>query len=426
MNKNETLRLLLKYHGKGARYAYYPPLSLWSQNQPFSWEQTLEENYCPRQGLDLYIHIPYCRKLCTFCGCNIKITSFQEEEVPYIEQLIQEWDLKKKILQPIKLSSLTIGGGSPNFLSPLIFKKLLASLFTEVQLSPKFRFSLELDPRYLKKNWLEPLKEHPFPASSLFFSLGVQDFNERVLTNVNRYQTEKEIILACDLIRENFPDSEIGIDLIYGLPHQKINQIDQWSKPLKKILPDQIAFYPLAQVPWQESAQKAFGDFTLHSQEDKYQLLLAGHEIFTALNFLHLGFGHYAKPQSTLGHTYTQGTLYRQVMGFSPLKGSIQLALGVSGLSVAGRTRWQNQRILDKYLHTKDLTQAERFHHQTEKEQNKEQGLHQIACRRMLPSNYSPHLKKQYQQEGIIGSDGMSLTETGKLLLKSLCQNYLC
>jgi oxygen-independent coproporphyrinogen-3 oxidase len=334
-----TLSLdLLHYHSSGNRFVYFPTTSNWNNEA----KEVSTKEFSKNENVNLYIHLPFCRELCTFCGCNIKISQKKEEHLEYIETVIKEFELKGG--NSAVLTTLTLGGGTPNILHPEA--KLLLKEFLRDNLSATLMDAhVELEPKTFSKEDYDYYKSIGINR----FSFGIQDFSEKICANVNRHQTPKEILNAFEILNN---DDCKGIDLIWGLPFQSKETVEEWRPFIEKVDPDWISFYPLAQVPWLKAYQNAYGDFSLPTKEEKIKIYVTGASLFEELGFIHFGFGHFIKKDGLLGPALKEKTLTRLVSGLYPNKVHKTLALGVGAISDFGDSLHQNFRILEKYKHT--------------------------------------------------------------------------
>lgn len=338
------------------RYTLFPSPKIWTMDSAIvkNWPSLLNKKLNEDPVFDLYIHIPFCKKLCTFCGCNIKVTKDQTAEKEYIDAIILEFErVKKQIPSHAMISSLCLGGGTPNFISAIELERLFNSLFNDLKISPNFDGVIEADPRYLTKDQTKVLKKFNFKR----IILGVQDFNQKVLKNVNREQTFEDVSRAIDLCRE-FDFENITLEFIYGLALQTPKSIKETFQRLKPLLPELVAFYPLAEVPWQNSSQHAFGVQRSFSKIEKCELFLSGLEVLQSLGYIYLGLGYFLSPKSNLMRAYNQNSLSRGINGPKTHKNKTLIGLGASAISYCDEGIIQNEKILDKYLYAlkKDKT----------------------------------------------------------------------
>lgn len=434
MNKLSLKNLLLKYHCRGGRYSLFPQRQNWKNNQNYhDWIASLEKNYNEDEGVDLYIHIPFCESLCTFCGCNIAITKNHQVEIEYIDLLLKEWKSYTDAFPKIKISSVYLGGGTPNFLQPKSLDKLLNGLKSYKQ---GFTATIEADPRHLKEAQLEVLKDFNFKR----ISFGVQDFNEMILDNLNRPQTFMQVQEATLLARE-FGIEEISYDLIYGLPMQTMDTMRETVGLLEKLKPDAVAFYPLATVPWQKQSQNALSIWQNQSISCRYDLYLEGNEVLGQLGFKNLGFGHYLGANGATADAFETGNLKRNIMGFTPSRSPQIIGLGASAISYSGNSFFQNDKILAKYSH--QISSSKRgtencSHLQSPFEKELMNFYEEFTCKssvsleKILPF-YSEEKKQElYQalqyfiddQLLVLSGEQIKLTHLGNHFIKNICQVF--
>lgn len=363
---------LNKYHSQGKRYTYFPPVSTWKEVSSVKLE------FEKSRAWSLYIHLPFCRELCTFCGCNIKITKDEEEQIRYVEALEAEFD-QLNFDPPTGPFTLIIGGGSPNALCLKALDKLHTFLKTKF---PEPSDSLcEIDPRSFNKTQAEIF----FDLGIKRFSFGVQDFNPDVLKNVNRNQTLDQLEKTSELLRKK---ASFGIDLLWGMPLQENDPFVQWQEGLQRIKPDWINYYPMASVPWLEQVQNAYGDFTLPSQERKYELYSEGHKIFEKNNFISIGMGHFLHQDSKLLREFLKGSIHRSVSGLFFNEQEQVLGLGVSSISRTPKRQWQNQKIIGQYLNkvAKSQSTVIKVHENREKDLKMSQYIKDVILERPVLS----------------------------------------
>jgi coproporphyrinogen III oxidase-like Fe-S oxidoreductase len=432
---------LLDFHSPGNRFAYYPQTKGWNNERLEDLEETLLNLPSELQKIGhghLYIHIPYCKSLCTFCGCNIKIDQNKEEHLTYIAALIKELELKDpKGLTRESIKALTFGGGSPNTLHPAALEKLI--LFLKGYFESLEEILVEVDPLTLSNEQVGLFNQLTRSPENLRFSMGVQDFSNEVCENVNRHQESQHIEKAFHLLK----DHDKGIDLIWGLPHQTRPHIDKWQSHLKKLAPDWINFYPLAKVPWLAPYQDAYGSFKLPSLKKKYELFEAGHNLIEELHYHHFAFGHYLKEGSNVAKALKDQCLFRSVSGIYQRPHLYSLGLGVGAISSFEGQLHQNDRILDKYkysiLEKKDVS-GERAHRLSGKEIHFNSVIDEALYRNQINVESLPQLPNDFNFEGPGGTKGeiwkshwfredlsnaqaLEISPKGRLFLKNILQN---
>lgn len=419
----------LKYHSPGNRYAYFPSTKSWQGGNSLLNVKAFKDLGLTSEGDygHLYIHLPFCRSLCTFCGCNIKISHYEEDHLSYVKALKKEAYLKEAKGLPLK--ALTFGGGSPNALHPAALKEL-TSLINDLRPSEtQWHDSLcEIDPKIFDREQFELLKGLGIKR----FSIGVQDFDQEICKNVNRHQTLEQLFHSKEILNGD----PFGIDLIFGLPKQEIHHIQAWEDPLKDLSPDWVSLYPLAPVPWLAPYQEAYGDFTLPGLEEKASLFQEAHKILIDCDYLHYGLGHYIKKDAFLSRSFMDKELFRSVSGLYPKKHDFTLSLGVGAISEFKNGFHQNERILEKYkvglLH-KDGIPTERHHHLTSKEITFLKNIRTITQTKSLNKDQwgflEKFLRESQNEEHLWNSQWIEekaedheISESGTLFLKNILQ----
>ena len=376
---------LLDFHSPGNRFSYYPLTSKWEEVK-----KTAPSLPSPStEGFGIYIHIPFCREICTYCGCNIKISNQKEEHLQYVKALSMEKKLRwDKINPPSDLLNITFGGGTPNFLNPKAKELLLEELGPLIGAQTSSG-QMEVDPRYFTREdaqWAFALKINRF-------NFGVQDFNSEILSNVNRRQSLDHLHRAKEAL---LPQQIMGMDLLWGLPKQDERSMKNWYSHLKTLAPDWIYFYPLAKVPWLESIQNAYGDFTLPDRERKYELYQWGVEIFESLGYRNQGMGHFVKKNGPLDQT-----LYRKVSGLFPQKTPYLMGLGVSAITEGPDFMAQNYKILDRYLFSllkKNELPLFKFHKKSQKEKQMNQLVEDIFSHHTIPELLKQRVPEEWRE----------------------------
>ncbi len=264
--------LVQKYNVPGPRYTSYPTVPFWDTDA-FSGKQYKaglkksfdEQNV--KDGISLYIHLPFCESMCTFCGCHKRITRRHEVEGPYIKAVLREWQLYREILgeRPV-IRELHLGGGTPTFFSPENLRLLIEGIFRGTRTSQKdLECSFEGHPNNTTKTHLQILYDLGFRR----VSYGVQDYNERVQRTINRIQPFEKVKEATERARE-IGYTSVGHDLIFGLPHQRLEHIEETIASTRELLPDRIAFYSYAHVPWLKgNGQRGYKDTDLPDASEK-------------------------------------------------------------------------------------------------------------------------------------------------------------
>ena len=266
-------KLVNKYNVPGPRYTSYPTVPYWNNNtfSKENWIQSVFTSYNESnqsEGISLYIHLPFCESLCTFCGCNKRITKRHEVESSYMAYVLKEWNLycKNFTNKPV-IKELHLGGGTPTFFSPENLEHLLKGIFSKAVIAENQEFSFEGHPNNTSRAHLQTLYNLGFRR----VSFGVQDYNLEVQKAIHRIQPFENVKLVTETARE-IGYTSIGHDIIFGLPLQTIAHVKDTIEKTKQLKPDRIAFYSYAHVPWiKGNGQRGFSENDLPSAEIKRQ-----------------------------------------------------------------------------------------------------------------------------------------------------------
>lgn len=344
--------LLKKYNVPAPRYTSYPTVPYWAdiptEDQWIeSIHSALDESEKRGVGAALYLHIPFCESLCTYCGCNTRISRNHKVGQPYVETLLKEWNLYlTRLNREIKMSEIHLGGGTPTFLSPSELDSLLDRLLSTLKISEKkgWEFSIEADPRVTRTEHLEVLQHYGFKR----LSLGIQDFDPRVQEIVHRIQSEKQVREITENARE-LGFNSINYDLIYGLPLQNLKSIERTIEIVKSLLPDRIAFYSYAHVPWIKPGQRRFTEEDLPTGDEKRALYELGRKMLEEAGYSEIGMDHFALHQDSLWQAAQDQNLHRNFMGYTSRQVSPLIGLGVSSIGDSWSALAQNEKLLENY-----------------------------------------------------------------------------
>jgi len=345
------MSLIQKYNVPGPRYTSYPTVPYWDELH-FSlskWKQTLQQSFLESnaaEGISLYIHLPFCESLCTFCGCNKRITKRHDVEHPYIEALLKEWELYCELLpkKPI-IKEIHLGGGTPTFFSPENLERLINGLFENALKNENHEFSFEGHPNNTTRAHLQKLYDLGFRR----VSFGVQDYSETVQKAIHRLQAFHNVAKVTFWARE-IGYTSIGHDLIFGLPFQKIEDVLDTIDKTNSLQPDRLAFYSYAHVPWiKGNGQRGFNDEDLPKDDEKRLLYEVGKKHLSEKGYHEIGMDHFALATDSLYHSFKDGNLHRNFMGYTSSKTQVMIGLGVSSISDSWYSFAQNVKTLEEY-----------------------------------------------------------------------------
>ena len=341
--------LLNKYNVPVPRYTSYPTVPFWKdQLDAAQWKTIFQQQFKlknSKEGISLYLHLPFCASLCTYCGCNKKITTNHSVEEVYIEALLKEWNIYLGFMNeaPV-IRELHLGGGTPTFFSPGNLKKLLSGIFEKSIISPDHEFSIEGHPNNTTPEHLQTLFDLGFRR----VSYGVQDNDPEVQRVINRIQPVENVQRATDTARA-IGFKSVNFDLIYGLPLQTQESLHKTILQTVAMRPDRIAFYSYAHVPWTSRGQRLFDEKDLPSTEDKMKLYQLGKALLSQNGYYDIGMDHFALPSDDLYAAKLAGRIHRNFMGYTTQHTSLLLGLGVSSISDAGIAFAQNEKTLHDY-----------------------------------------------------------------------------
>lgn len=347
MNDN----LIQKYNIPGPRYTSYPTVPYWEEDSidQNSWKKTALRSFQESnstEGISLYIHLPFCENLCTFCGCHKKITKRHTVESPYIEAVLNEWKTYVDLFgaTPI-IKELHLGGGTPTFFTPEHLKVLIDGIFKHAKKAKNHEFSFEAHPNNTTKAHLTTLFDLGFERCSF----GIQDYDPKVQKTINRIQSFDQVKLVTGWARE-IGYTSISHDLIFGLPHQTLENVQDTIRKTNELLPDRLAFYSYAHVPWiKGNGQRGYSEADLPKNEVKRELYEAGKQMFSELGYVEIGMDHFALKSDSLYKSLENKTLHRNFMGYTASKTQLMVGLGMSAISDSWYAFAQNEKSVTDY-----------------------------------------------------------------------------
>jgi oxygen-independent coproporphyrinogen III oxidase len=310
--------LIRKYNVPGPRYTSYPTVPYWD-NRGISlsdWKSTVKKSFeeSNHQGISLYIHLPFCESLCTFCGCHKRITKRHEVEEPYIETLIKEWNLYLELFQSKPLiKEIHLGGGTPTFFSSESLTRLMNGLLEKASVAVKHEFSFEGHPNHTSREQLQTIFDLGFRR----VSFGVQDYNPKVQKTINRIQPFENVKKVHEWSKE-IGYTSISHDLVFGLPHQTKENIQYTIEKTNELRPDRLAYYSYAHVPWIKGlGQRGYSENDLPKDEVKRELYELGKKLFDENGYVEIGMDHFALKSDDMYAAMQNKTLHRNFMGYT-------------------------------------------------------------------------------------------------------------
>ena len=349
MNRSDvSLDLLRRYNVAGPRYTSYPTAPMWKQDvTPVDYSRILQDSGVADSPvpLSLYVHLPFCEKLCYFCGCTVVITGTHHvPETAYLELLEREIDwVAARVGGGRTAVQLHWGGGTPTYFPPALLDRLGRRIFDRFAFAPDAEIGVEVDPRVTTRDHLETLAGLGFNR----LSMGVQDFDPRVQAAINRIQPYEETRRLVEDAR-SLGFSSLNIDLIYGLPHQTPESFSATIDRVLEIGPDRLAVYSYANVPWMKKHQTVL-EARLPDEATKFEIFRTALARFTAEGFEYIGMDHFARPDDELARARRDRTLHRNFQGYTTKAGTDLIGFGMSAIGSVGAHYVQNRRELQAY-----------------------------------------------------------------------------
>jgi len=337
MSQAPSAAQLAEWTSRGPRYTSYPPATEFAPITAERVEHELAEVARRGESVSLYVHIPFCRSLCWYCGCNVIPTRDAGRGSAYVEELGREIARLSAAVGAAPITEIALGGGSPNFLSPPALRALAAELDRNFAVAPDARRSIELDPRTTTSAQIDALAAAGFRS----LSMGVQDFAEAVQDAIHRHQTALQTSWLIDRARAAGFD-DLNVDVVYGLPHQTAITFARTLDAVIALQPDRIALFGYAhlpdKLPHQRLVEQAGRVLDLR---ERAELLLLGIAQLTGAGYVHVGLDHFARPGSRLARAAAEHRLARSFQGYTEHRAEAILGLGVSAISSTPRMHWQ-------------------------------------------------------------------------------------
>ncbi|RVU02850.1 oxygen-independent coproporphyrinogen III oxidase [Mucilaginibacter limnophilus] len=432
-------RLIEKYNVPAPRYTSYPTVPYWN-DEPFEiseWEKSVQLSFKESNdtdGISIYVHLPYCESLCTYCGCNTRITKNHSVEEPYIHALLKEWAMYRKVFgkRPV-IREIHLGGGTPTFFAPENLKYLIEGILAGATIHADAEFSFEAHPANTTAEHLTTLYNLGFRR----LSLGIQDFDPKVQFIINRMQSFEQVKAVTDKARE-IGYTSINFDLIYGLPLQTVESVVDTVEKVSALMPERIAFYSYAHVPWIKPGQRRYKDTDLPGTQLKQQLYNTGREMLTALGYKEIGMDHFTLITDSLYKAEQKGTLHRNFMGYTHQHTQLLVGLGVSSISDSWYGYAQNAKTVEEYtsLINSGVLPIVKFHGLTEEDLLLRQHILNIMCAGKTCWNHHLHsstgLLQAVERLQPLADDGLinlnswcaEVTPLGKRYLRNICMAF--
>ncbi len=433
-------KLIQKYNVAGPRYTSYPTVPFWDKEgiKYNDWIATILKSFNEsneKEGISIYIHLPFCENLCTFCGCHKRITKQHSVEQPYITTVLKEWQLYCDLFpEKPKIKEIHLGGGTPTFFSPENLEKLINGILKNAEKCNDFEFSFEAHPNNTTEQHLETLYNLGFKRNSF----GVQDYNPKVQQTINRHQPYKKVEEAT-LNSRKIGYKSISHDLVFGLPHQTKESVIDTIAKTKILKPDRIAFYSYAHVPWIKGVgQRGFDENDLPSADEKRMLYETGKKMLADLGYVEIGMDHFALKTDSLFKAIDKKTLHRNFMGYTASKTQLMVGLGMSSISDSWYSFAQNVKTVEEYteLINKNLIPIFRGHLLNKEDLIIRRHILNIMCHfetswedeKMQFPALADSLSRLKEMEAdglvIITKNGLKLPEKARPFVRNICMAF--
>ena len=432
--------LFQKYNVPGPRYTSYPTVPYW-EDSFYSYEKWLDSvrtsfvESNTTQGISLYIHLPFCESLCTFCGCHKHITKRHEMEDPYIKNVLKEWQLYLAVLpQKPRIKEIHLGGGTPTFFSPENLQYLIDQIFEGADRAEGFQFSFEGHPNNTTREHLQRLYDLGFTR----VSYGVQDYSPEVQKAIHRIQPFANVERVTLQARE-IGYSSISHDLVFGLPFQKEEDMRYTIDCTNRLRPDRISFYSYAHVPWVKgTGQRGFDENDLPTPDQKRHLYEIGKQQLLDNGYIEIGMDHFALPSDEMYESFVRGTLHRNFMGYTASKTQLMIGLGISAISDSWYGFAQNVKTIKEYeeVLSQDRIPVYRGHILSEEDLILRRHILNLMCQ-FHTSWEMPQLQfaeaeevkmrlSEMEKDGLIHllPQGIEVTDVGKPFVRNICMAF--
>jgi len=438
-------QLIQKYNTPVPRYTSYPPANFFSSE--FTSEDYVQwlklSNKEETQNISIYIHIPFCPKICHYCGCNTHLTRDTNKMRVYVDALKKEILMVKRYLAPERrVSQVHWGGGTPNSLPIEMVEEIMKVIHQNFSFIDQPEIAMECHPALLDDLYIEKLIQLKINR----FSLGIQDFNQKVLDNVNRDASSIPVKELVQMIR-SYKGTSVNLDFIYGLPFQDENSFAETIKKAIEISPDRLVTFSYAHIPWIKKAQKILEVRGLPAADKKMVMFETGYRLLTQNGYKAIGLDHFAKPEDELYLALKNRTLHRNFQGYCTRQTTGQVyAFGATGISQLDSAYAQN--IKDTNTYVKQINSGsfaiEKGYKLNRTEKIIRHVINQIMCNYYLSwkdaeqvlgtsvseikndVNYDEKILDQFSEEGLLNynDDEISVNESGKFFIRNIAASF--
>jgi oxygen-independent coproporphyrinogen III oxidase len=436
-NTQPLTRLLRKYDVPTPRYTSYPTVPCWDAST-FSnekWMQSVQRTFAESnedKGISLYIHLPFCESLCTYCACTTRITQNHKVEIPYIQAILKEWEHYKRIFDRTpNIREIHLGGGTPTFFSSQNLHWLISYILEGTHIHPDYEFSFEGHPNNTTPEHLKTLFDLGFSR----VSFGVQDLDEKVQRTINRLQPFANLERVTNDAREIGYES-VGFDLIYGLPFQNPFTVSDTIDKVLLLRPDRLSFYSYAHVPWLKPGQRGYEDADLPSGSLKRHLYEIGRHKLRQAEYTDIGMDHFALRNDSLFKAHLARKVHRNFMGYTTSDTELLIGLGASAISDAKYAYAQNVKKVEDYMASikENSCAVVKGHVLSDEDRLIRQCILQITCNGELSDDLLTKVADsslldeliEMEKEGILYllNGGLKVTSAGEPFIRNICRVF--
>lgn len=430
--------IIQKYNVPGPRYTSYPTVPYWEDEfDHTAWKNKFTASYAEnkKDGLSIYIHLPFCESLCTFCGCHKRITKNHQLEDPYIKAVLTEWSLYCRLFKEKPLvREIHLGGGTPTFFSPENLEMLITGILSTSQKAPDCEMSFEGHPNNTTREHLEKLYCLGFRR----VSFGVQDYSAKVQQAIHRIQPFANVEKVTGWARE-IGYTSIGHDLIFGLPFQRLEDVVDSIEKTKRLKPDRIAFYSYAHVPWiKGNGQRGFKEEDIPKDDKKRILYEVGKKLLQLHGYDEIGMDHFALQTDSLHIAAVAGKLHRNFMGYTTSHTKMMIGLGISAIGDSWNGFAQNVKKLEDYYPILESGNLPVFkgHLLTNEDLVIRQHIQNLMCRfetsweqagsdfNQIPEVITRLIEMQEDGLLVIEENGIKVTLIGRAFIRNICMAF--
>lgn len=435
-------RIIARYNLPVPRYTSYPPANFFRNGvtQDEYLQKVTQSNISGNQNIAFYIHIPFCKKICYYCGCNACKPQKNSEIDEYINALMKEIDfVTASIDRRRRISQIHFGGGTPNAIDIIFIEQIVKRLLRDFSFTDAPEIAIECNPAGLDYKYTEQLLEIGFNR----ISLGIQDFDNEILKSVNRQPSYLSLDKLLEFVREKSPSTSINLDFIYGLPGQSVAGFSETITKAIALKPDRLVTFSYAHVPWLKKHQQILDRRGLPSSQEKMEMFLSTRTLLVQSGYKAIGLDHYVLPHDELNIALENHQLHRNFQGYCTRKTTGQVyAFGVSAISQLQDSYLQNVKDVGHYtsLINQNLIPVEKGYFLSENEIIIKEAIEEIMCNGRLDisllarkynlsennffdiCNFRQERLKEFIDDNLIEYENMTLkvTPLGEIFIRNI------